>query len=185
MRDPEKKSTKPGSNPRTKRSKPTVSIIGTGRLGTTLGRALAEHGYQVEAVVALHRTSSGRAAKLIGGNTRPLAASDLKNLPKSELILITTPDDVISVVAERLSSTLNGVTRSSKVSSPFRVVLHASGALSSEVLEPLRRTGFAVGSMHPLVSISERNAKTGAFENAFFCLEGDAGALSMARSIVR
>ena len=184
MRDPEKKSTKPGPNPRTKRSKPTVSIIGAGRLGTTLGRALAEHGYQVEAVVALHRISAGRAAKLIGGNTRPLAASDLKNLPKSELILITTPDDVISVMAGQLS-TLNAVTRSSKAGSPFRVVLHASGALSSDVLDPLRRTGFAVGSMHPLVSISERNAKTGAFQNAFFCLEGDAGALSMARSIVR
>ncbi|MEO8436538.1 MAG: DUF2520 domain-containing protein [Pyrinomonadaceae bacterium] len=185
MRDPEKKSIKPGLHPRTKRSKPTISIIGGGRLGTTLGRALAEHDYQVEAVATLHRASAGRAARLISGKTRPFAASDLKGLPESELILITTPDDVIGAIADQLSRRPNSPAKSPKTRPTCRVVLHASGALSSEVLMPMRRAGFAIGSMHPLVSISDRKAKTGAFQHAFFCLEGDGGALRMARSIVR
>ena len=185
MRDPEKKSTKPGSNPRIKRSKPTVSIIGAGRLGTTLGRALAERGYPIKAVAALHRASAARAARSISGKTSYFAASDLKNLPESELILITTPDDVIGRVADQLSGAAKFESGSSKTKPPCRVVLHASGALSSEVLQPLRHAGFAVGSMHPLVSISERKAETVAFQDAFFCLEGDAGALRMARSVVR
>lgn len=154
-------------------------------MGTTLGRALSDHGYNVEAVAAHHRASARRAAKLIGLNTKPLAASELNSLPESELILITTPDDVIGAVAEQLSRRSNPKVKSSKARVPVRVVLHASGALSSEVLAPLRRAGFAVGSVHPLVSISDRASGIDAFRNAFFCLEGDGGAVSMARSIVR
>src|SRR5688572_14487101 len=129
MRDPEKRSTNPGLQPRTKRTKPTISIIGGGRLGTTLGRALAEQGYRVEAVAALHPASAGRAAKLVSGRTRPIAASDLKDLPESQLILITTPDDVIGAVADQLSRRQNAAVKSAKARPPSRVVLHASGAL--------------------------------------------------------
>lgn len=184
MREPRKKFIKPGPNPRSKRSKPTISIIGVGRLGTTLGRALAEHGYQVEAVAALHLASAGRAAKLIGAEARPLAASNLNGLPESKLILITTPDDVIGAVAEQLSVS-STILKSSKGRGRVRVVLHASGALSSNVLAPMRKAGFAVGSMHPLVSISDPASGANAFRNAFFCLEGDGGAVRMARAIVR
>ena len=185
MREPKKKSIKTGSNPRTKRPGLTVSIIGVGRLGTTLGRALAHHGYQVEAVTALHRASAQRAARLIGGKTIALAGPNLNSLPESDLILITTPDDAIGAVAEQLSRRAKAAVKSPKARPPCRVVLHASGALSSEILGPLRKAGFALGSMHPLVSISDRAADIGAFTDAFFCLEGDGGALRMARSVVR
>lgn len=185
MRNRKKKSTKPVQSRRTKRQKPTISIIGAGRLGTTLGRALSAVGFSVEAVAATHGPSARRSAKLIGSNPRPLAASQLNNLPDSKIILITTPDDVIGGVAEELGRLWKDSGKSSMARVRGRIVLHASGALSSEVLAPLREAGFAVGSMHPLVSISDRASDADIFRNAFFCLEGDRVAVSTARSIVR
>src|SRR5438876_5301637 len=154
MRNRKKKSGKLVQSRRTKRQKPTISIIGAGRLGTALGRALSAVGLSVEAVAANHGASARRAAKVIGSNPRPLAASQLNNLPDSKIILITTPDDVIGEVAEELGRLAKVSDKSSTVvRAGGRMVLHASGALSSEVLAPLRGAGFAVGSMHPLVSI--------------------------------
>ncbi len=185
MRTPKKKSKKLVQRRRTKRQKPTISIIGAGRLGTTLGRALSAIGLKVEAVAATHGASARRSAKLIGSNPRPLTASQLNHLPDSNIILITTPDDVIGAVAEQLGRLSKGAGKSSTVRSRGQIVLHASGALSSEVLAPLREAGFAVGSMHPLVSISDRASDPDTFRNTFFCLEGDRVAVSTARSIVR
>ncbi|MDX6272037.1 MAG: hypothetical protein QOD28_3260, partial [Acidobacteriota bacterium] len=67
------------------------------------------------------------------------------------------------------------------------VALHASGALSSAALAPLGAQGFSLGSLHPLVSVSDSAATMGGGQNlggAFYCLEGEARALAAARRIV-
>ena len=60
-------------------------------------------------------------------------------------------------VAEQLSLFLK-TTRLKKRQS--RVALHVSGALSSLVLRPLTSVGFAIGSMHPLISVSDPNSRS-------------------------
>jgi len=169
---------------------PSISIIGSGRLGTTLGRALNQLGYRVQAVVAKRIAHARQASKFIGPGVEAFDASRLDRLPPSDLILITTPDDAIGEVAASLAGdklrggTVRGTTQKPQPSvSSGRVVLHASGALSSAILTPLKEAGFSVGSMHPLVSISDPAAEPGIFRGAFFCLEGDAVALRLARRI--
>jgi len=102
---------------------------------------------------------------------------ELQQLPPTDLILITTPDDAIAEVAQRLA-----VCETERRRKP--TVLHTSGALSSEVLSPLAQLGFHTGSLHPLVSISEPRAGAKALRGAFYCLEGDKTALRIARLIV-
>ncbi len=65
------------------------------------------------------------------------------------------------------------------------IVLHTSGALSSDVLGPLTRIGFHVGSLHPLVSVSDPQTGHESLRGAFYCIEGDAAATRTARAIVR
>jgi len=102
---------------------------------------------------------------------------ELQQLPPTDLILITTPDDAIAEVARRLAAC--------EIELPRKpTVLHTSGALSSEVLLPLARLGFHTGSLHPLVSISEARAGAKALRGASYCLEGDKTALGIARLIV-
>jgi predicted short-subunit dehydrogenase-like oxidoreductase (DUF2520 family) len=63
--------------------------------------------------------------------------------------------------------------------------LHTSGALSSDVLAPLAQIGFRVGSLHPLVSVSDPTSGAKALGGAFYSVEGDAAAVRVARGIVK
>ena len=156
----------------------TVSIIGAGRLGTALALALASHGYSVQAVVSRRLSQAQKARRLLGGKALALSKSQLNQLPASALVLISTPDDVIGEVAGNLAKFQKGMP-------PGRTVLHVSGALSSEVLTPLAEVGFHVGSLHPLVSVSDSVSGVVSLRDAFYCLEGDDAAVHVARMLVR
>jgi predicted short-subunit dehydrogenase-like oxidoreductase (DUF2520 family) len=151
--------------------KPTISIIGAGRLGTALAIALASKGYAIVAVAARRAAHARKAISLSGlpSQTLALGADQLEQLPPSDLVLITTPDDLIAGVARSFAK----LRRSSRHRTAF---LHTSGALSSEVLSPLAKAGFHTGSMHPLVSISDPRAGAAALPGAFYRIEGDTDA---------
>jgi predicted short-subunit dehydrogenase-like oxidoreductase (DUF2520 family) len=168
----------PGRKQYQAKQQTTVSIIGAGRLGTALGRALSACGYRIEAVVARKSTHARRAAELSGTQPRALTLRQLGQLPASRLLFITTPDDAIAATAAQLAATFPAQQRG-------RTALHASGALSSEALSDLRTAGFAVGSLHPLVSVSEPVHGAESLREAFYCIEGDRAAVSVARKIVR
>lgn len=159
----------------------SVSLIGAGRLGTALALALSSRGYKIEAVVARHLNHARRAARLIGRDAQALSVTRLESLPLSDLILITTPDDAIEQVAACLAASLVNTGRKS----PKPTVLHCSGALSSDILSPLSAVNFQVGSMHPLVSISNPVHGKERLRGAYYCVEGDQAAVRVARKLVR
>ena len=137
-----------------------IAIVGPGRVGTALHRALAETDCPVDAIY---------------GRTEHPGVQSLANASamESEILILAVPDAEIPSVVEVLSSKrLNGP-----------VVLHASGPLSSEVLAPLRTHGCAVGSMHPLVSLNGENNEENPFRGAYFGVEGDDPAVSAGKFI--
>lgn len=162
-----------------KKQRLTVSVIGAGRLGAALARALFLSGYQIEAVVARRVSSARKAAALLGTSTQALASNQLPSLPKSKIVFISTPDDDILEIATALAEVQGTSARG-------RTVLHTSGALSSsDVLAPAAATGFHTGSLHPLVSVSDSLSGAEKLVGAFFCVEGDAAARRVAQLIVR
>ncbi|HEV2879758.1 MAG TPA: DUF2520 domain-containing protein [Pyrinomonadaceae bacterium] len=166
----------------------SVAVIGAGRLGSALALALNQSGYAVVALVARRVARARRAARALSPRPLALDATQLDLLPDSvDLIFITTPDDQIEQVAARLagaSAARRAQGERRRRRSP-RVALHASGALVSGALAPLGAQGFSLGSLHPLVSVSDP-ASVGArnLRGAFYCLEGEARALTAARRIV-
>jgi predicted short-subunit dehydrogenase-like oxidoreductase (DUF2520 family) len=166
--------------------KQTISIIGAGRMGTALALALKSRGYRIEAVMAGHKPHARLAAKLMGEQTLALTPAELDRLPQSNLLLITTPDDVIEKTAAHLAAMIESAkTKNAGKHEGARVALHASGALSSDALRSLKRVGFATGSLHPLVSVSDPVHGAESLSTAFFCIEGDPRARAIARSLVR
>jgi predicted short-subunit dehydrogenase-like oxidoreductase (DUF2520 family) len=165
---------------RKRKEKPRVSIIGAGRLGTALAVALARQGYSVRSLVARRVESARKAATLAGkaagvsdDEIATFAAKQIGALPPADLFLITVPDDQIATVAVELA----------KLNSDGKpTALHTSGALSAEVLAPLRDEGWNTGSLHPLVSVSDPQAP---IDGAFWCVEGDPRAARVAKQIVR
>src|SRR5678815_1748660 len=165
--------------PKDKRRRPTISVIGAGRLGAALARALSRSGYEVEAVVSRSGARAKKAAAMLGRSTQPLSARQLDSLPQSRVLIISTPDDHILETARAIANLPANPTRG-------RTILHTSGALSSaDVLAPLAEKGFHTGSLHPLVSVSEPLTGADKLIGAFYCVEGDAAASRVARTIVR
>ena len=150
-----------------------VSIIGAGRLGTTLAIALERRGYRIRSVVARRLENARKAAALLDAKVDVFAARQIRLLPKADLFLISTPDDQIANVASDLSR-LNF--------DRIPVGLHTSGALSSEILAPLRARGWSTGSIHPLISVTDPQTP---LAGAFWCVEGDQRAVRVAKTIVR
>jgi len=175
------------TKPVTQKPKPSLAVIGAGRLGQAFAIALQSSGYPVVALVARSRQKAEKADALLKktfgqgpGKAKPkslvFGANQLGELPETDLVLITTPDDAIQETARRLSSLWKGRKQST--------VLHTSGALSSEALAPLGEKGFQTGSIHPLVSVSEPVSGAAALQGAFFCIEGTGKAKRLAEAIV-
>src|SRR5688572_25619420 len=139
-----KSKTSHSSTARSKAKRLRISIVGAGRMGTALGVALRRAGHHIEVVVTKSAPSARRAAKLIAGGAAALAEGQPNNTPavtvsrfvQSDLLLISTPDDALEEVAARLARIIRraGADRGKAQ----RFVLHTSGAVSSEVLAPLR-----------------------------------------------
>jgi predicted short-subunit dehydrogenase-like oxidoreductase (DUF2520 family) len=153
-----------------------VAVVGAGRLGTALARALGACGYEVRALVSRTSARARRAAKSAGVETLALGVNRLERLPAVALLFITTPDGLIGETAGRLAALPQ---------LRAGVALHASGALASDVLAPLRARGLSVGSMHPLAAVSDAEGGAESLRRAFYCVEGDARAARTARRVVR
>jgi predicted short-subunit dehydrogenase-like oxidoreductase (DUF2520 family) len=109
-----------------------------------------------------------------------LSRSDSDLINQSATILIATPDDAISKVAKEVGELLRDV----RVMSG-QTALHTSGALTSQVLQPIRKYGVATGSIHPLISISGQPHRPYSFSGTHFSIEGDPGAVRAGRSLAR
>lgn len=159
-------------------------------MGTALARALHREGHRIEVVITKHASSARRAAGLIGGGPSQLTArqlakpspSSLAQLFRSDLFLISTPDDALKPAAMQLAQ-LIARSAADRTQRP-RVALHTSGATSSGILSPLTSEGFAIGSMHPLVSIADAAKAREPFRGAHFCIEGEHAAARVARGLV-
>jgi predicted short-subunit dehydrogenase-like oxidoreductase (DUF2520 family) len=153
-------------------SKPCITIVGPGRLGRTLGLALAQAGYPVREIVSRNSPESVRKARKLA---KELGAK-IAVLPRVEadLVWVCVPDREISAIARQMAK---------QKPERGRVVFHSSGALSSDELDALRKRGAAVASVHPLMTFVAGSVAS--FERVPWALEGDARALVMARKITR
>jgi predicted short-subunit dehydrogenase-like oxidoreductase (DUF2520 family) len=152
----------------------TIAIIGAGRLGTALALGLSERGYQIQTLIGRRVSNLKRAAALLDVPVQLLAVKDTDKFGVTDLVIVATPDDAITAVVNRLSRLKAAST-----------VLHTSGALSSEVLSRLAAQGWAVGSIHPLLSVSDPVVGARSFKGAFWCVEGGRQAVGISRRLVR
>jgi predicted short-subunit dehydrogenase-like oxidoreductase (DUF2520 family) len=122
-----------------------VGIIGPGRAGTALGRALSRAGHQVTAAAAVSEASKQRVLENFPGArlTEPAEV-----LGRADLVLLTVPDDVLPGLVEGLAAT----------GAPYagRLVAHASGAHGIRVLDPAARAGALPLALHPVMTFTGR-----------------------------
>lgn len=115
-------------------------FIGAGAVGTALAILLRDEGMQIRAVASRREASARRAAAILGGAEVVSSAVEAARLGTD--IFITTPESAIGPLAQQLAE--------AEAVGPGCRVIHMSGALGLEPLEPVRRLGAFVGGFHPL-----------------------------------
>jgi len=169
-----------------------ISILGAGKVGTTLGRLAYLAGYEIGDVVCRSRASARKATRFIGAGYPQAAAR--ATLSRSDLILISTPDDripdAVRIILRGAELPAGPVKRrtAGRIVAPSGLapaVIHTSGALSSSVLEPLRSHGTSIGSCHPLQTFQSPAGTVSLIGRSYFCIEGDDRAKLAAGKLVR
>jgi predicted short-subunit dehydrogenase-like oxidoreductase (DUF2520 family) len=151
-------------------SKPSIAIIGPGALGSSLALALYQHGFRIAELIA--RDVRIPATRRLARKVNAKLSSTQKPELAADIVWICVPDDAIALLASSLR------TRKWKE----KTVLHASGALTADVLQPLKSRGAAIASAHPMMSFV-RTTQTG-FKDVWFALEGDRRAVKTAGELV-
>lgn len=137
-----------------------IGIIGAGKVGVSLGRYLS--GLEYTNLVGYYSRSLDSSAYAAKVTNSGKFTSIEKLVEKSNVILITTPDDQISEIWSTIS----------KFSIQNKIVCHCSGSLSSEIFFDISSKGASGCSMHPILAISSKENSYKDLSSAFFTLEG-------------
>jgi len=157
-------------------TRPTITFIGAGALAAGMGRVLHAHGYTIDEIVV--RKKSARKQQLASELGASLVTERQAKLI-SDVTWLAVPDDAIGSCASSLVTAREW---------RGKVVLHSSGALSSDVLAPLRHSGAAVASVHPMMTFVNAAAEPAlavpdALRSVCFAVEGDARGARVATAI--
>ena len=150
----------------------TLSIIGPGKVGKTLGRVFSQAGaVLVQDICGRTQSSANDAAAFIGAGR---AIADLSQLSPADAYLIAVPDDAIGAcsVALAASALPAGV-----------LVFHCSGALTTEVLQAVRDAGARTASIHPVRSFADPQRVAATFAGTGCGIEGDVDAIAEIRAL--
>lgn len=131
-----------------------IFILGAGRAGRSLARALRDGGVSI---VGLHGRHRDKAEGITAG---PPPAS----LGEASCVLVTVRDAQLDGALEFLSTAPLGV-RS--------VVLHASGSADPVGLGALRLADHPCGTFHPLVALSDPTRAPQMLRGAWIGVDGD------------
>ncbi len=121
----------------------TVGVVGAGRVGPALAAALGLAGHRTVAASGVSDASRHRAAELLPGV--PLV-EPAEVLARSELVLLTVPDDALPALVSGLAET--GAVR------PGQLIAHSSGRYGISVLDPALRAGALPLALHPVMTFT-------------------------------
>jgi predicted short-subunit dehydrogenase-like oxidoreductase (DUF2520 family) len=158
-----------------RKSANSITLIGSGSLAGALGPALKAARYAIDAVVSRSLPESRNRATELSAQlrTKVIRLEDFR--PTSDIIWLLHTDDALAGTAHKLAK--HGDWKG-------RLVLHSSGALTSDVLAPLRKKGSHTASLHPMMTFVRGGAGID-ISKVPFAVEGDRQALAAAKEIVR
>ena len=148
-------------------AQPSVTILGAGRMGQGLALALGEAGHRITLV--------SRSSHPVTPPLRLHSGPRESALRDASVVLLAVPDGAITSLAAELAAE-GGIT-------PHHVLLHLSGLRDREALGPLAASGAALGSLHPLQTVSDPATAAARFAGAYAGVEGDDRALLAAEGL--
>lgn len=147
----------------------TLSIIGCGKVGQTLGRLWHDnHAVEIQDILNQSAESGAKAIAFIGTGQ---IANNYADLRPADIFLIAAPDDQIAICCEALAN--------ADCLSTDSIVFHCSGALPSSILQAASAHDAAIASIHPIRSFAVPEKIIHDFTGTYCGVEGDQHALDM------
>jgi predicted short-subunit dehydrogenase-like oxidoreductase (DUF2520 family) len=143
-----------------------IGLIGCGRVGVAITRLLTKNNQIVGAYDSSKRKQR-QAIKLLSIVDNP----DYKKLiTQSEVLLIATPDDIISQACKKMMKSITGT----------KYLFHFSGILPADIIP--KKKNIYRASVHPFATFPKMPAIAGR-QHFFLSVEGDTQAIRVARMI--
>ena len=121
-----------------------VAIVGAGRLGIALGLALQQAGLELVAASSRSPEGQSRAAQALGVAVFSQPGEVIGQSP--DLVLLCTPDDAVATSVRELAEAM-----APRQGRP--TLVHTSGSVALDALDPAERLGCEVLAMHPLMTV--------------------------------
>lgn len=149
--------------------KPSILIVGTGAVASSLAPALKRAGYPIAGIVSRDERKAKALAQQVDAPSAYAIDNDLAC--DAQLVFLCIPDDAISGLVQSLAG---------RQLWTDKIISHTSGALSADILAPL---GIARMSFHPVQTFS--NTAETSFSGIYIGIEGDAQAVELGTRITR
>ena len=161
-----------------RKNKFPLSIIGAGKVGSTLAVMLHRGGYRIVSVISRRKNSAKNLALRTGCRRYSDRVSDIH--PATKIILIAIPEEFVSGISVEIAACRH-------LDFSTLAVFHTSGLLTSDALLPVRKKGGMTFSLHPVQSFSKAASlahQLRRMKNVTYGFEGTPPALPLARRLV-
>lgn len=146
----------------------SIAFIGAGKVGVALGIYFKDNGFEVSGYLSRSLDSAKRAAEY----TNSVAYNSMANLLNdSDIVWITTPDGQIEDVA-------NEIAKHPVADDNPKLILHASGALSAQVLAVAKQAGYRTAVAHPLMAFGNPMVASKELHRVWFAVEEEEEGIS-------
>ena len=136
-----------------------IGFIGCGKVGFSLGKYFQEKGISLSGYYSKFYKDAKEASEF----TNSKAYENINDLVKdSSMIFITTPDDSIHEVLQKLSN----------FNLTNKIICHTSGSLTSSILLDINNSDAFAYSIHPIFAFSDKYNSYKNLQNAYFSIEG-------------
>jgi len=150
-----------------------IAIVGAGNVGLVLAIKLQSSSYHIWSAFTRNRDKNSYLENLLNC---PVYNNPDEAVTGADIIFITTPDSAIEETCQAIALK-DRFTRD-------QLVLHTSGAHSSDILGSAREKGCRVLSFHPLQTFPDHTAGLAALPGTYFTVEGDEAALEEAARLI-
>ncbi|MGV8980936.1 Rossmann-like and DUF2520 domain-containing protein [Clostridium sp.] len=136
-----------------------IGFIGCGKVGFSLGKYFSSKGISLSGYYSKFYEDAKEASVF----TNSRAYEDINDLVRdSSLIFITTPDDFIHEVLQKLSN----------FDLTNKIICHTSGSLTSSIFLDINNSDAFAYSVHPIFAFSDKYNSYKSIQNAYFSIEG-------------
>lgn len=136
-----------------------IGFIGAGKVGFSLGKYFSINNINLTGYYSKSTSSAKEAAKFTNSKFYDSIDSLIMD---SDMIFITTPDDVVLKVWQNIKY----------LNLKDKILCHTSGSLSSKIFSNIDNSGAFAYSIHPMFPFSDRYNTYKHLKNCYFSIEG-------------